>query len=100
MLVEPETILGRRPGRKKNLRGIDVLIQWKGLPPLETTWEPLELISQKFPSFHLEDKVNLAGRGNDRAPILLTYRKRTKSGDICKGEEGISSERKDHVGPM
>ncbi|XP_073221507.1 uncharacterized protein [Cicer arietinum] len=33
-----------------------VLILWKDLPNFEATWEPIETIMEKFPSFHLEDK--------------------------------------------
>ncbi|KAL2461319.1 Uncharacterized protein Adt_44739 [Abeliophyllum distichum] len=37
MLVELEAVLGSCPGTGRNIQGIDVLIQWKGLPPLEST---------------------------------------------------------------
>ncbi|KAL2465356.1 Ribonuclease H-like domain containing protein [Abeliophyllum distichum] len=94
MVVEPEAVLGSRPGTGKNLRGTDVLIQWKWLHSLEATWEPFELINQQFPSFHHEDKVSLAERGNDTLPILKTYRRRNQTGGTNKGREGISK----HVG--
>ncbi|KAL2505897.1 Chromo domain-containing protein [Abeliophyllum distichum] len=83
--AEPEAVLGIRPGVGENLRGIDVLIQWKGLPPLEATWEPYDAINQQFPFFHLEDKVNLEGRGIDRPQITATYRKRTREARGSKG---------------
>jgi len=38
--VHPEFLLGVRPDWGKNLRSLEVLIQWKGLPPLEATREP------------------------------------------------------------
>ena len=53
MLVEPNAMLGVRLGTGNNLHGLDVLIQWKGLSPLEATWEPYSLIQQQFPTFHL-----------------------------------------------
>lgn len=39
----------------------EVLIQWQDLPEFEATWEPVEVIKEQFPSFHLEDKVYLLG---------------------------------------
>ncbi|XP_022894110.1 uncharacterized protein LOC111408597 [Olea europaea var. sylvestris] len=75
MLAEPETLLGMRPGLGSNIRGLDVLIQWKGLPPLEATWESYDMIKQQFLSFHLEDKVKLMGGGNDRPSIHTTYQR-------------------------
>ena len=43
--------------------GTKVLIQWKGLPPFEATWESTEMIQRQCPAFHLEDKVTLTPRG-------------------------------------
>lgn len=40
LLVEPEAVLGVQSGTGSNRQGREVLIQWKGLPPLEATWEP------------------------------------------------------------
>jgi len=57
--VEPEFLLGVRLGTGKKLRSLDVLIQWKGLPPLEASWEPYHQILHQFLEFHLEDKVSL-----------------------------------------
>ncbi|KAL2518504.1 Ribonuclease H-like domain containing protein [Abeliophyllum distichum] len=72
MMVEPEAVLGVRPGSRNNTHGIDVLIQWKWLPPLEATWEPFNLLKQQFPDFHLEDKVSLVGGSDDKPPIQMT----------------------------
>jgi len=52
MVVEPSVVLGVRSGDGRNMRGAEVLIQWKGLPPLEATWEPYSAIQQQFPFFH------------------------------------------------
>ena len=60
--------------------GNEVIVQWKGLPLFEATWEPTELIEKQFPAFHLKDKVNLALGGNDRPPIRFTYSRRGELG--------------------
>ena len=64
----------------------DVLVQWKGLPQHEATWELYEELKQRFPDFHLEDKVNLE-ESNVRPPILYHYRRKgnkfVKGGDTC-----------------
>ena len=79
MLVEPEAVLGVQPGTCNNFRGLDVLIQWKGLPSLEATWEPYNLIQQQFPTFHLKDKVKVGEGSNDRPPVQQTYQRRLRS---------------------
>jgi hypothetical protein len=36
-----------------------VLIHWKGLSPAEATWEFIDEVQLRFPTFNLEDKVTL-----------------------------------------
>ncbi|GJV43000.1 putative mitochondrial protein, partial [Tanacetum coccineum] len=43
-------------------------IHWKNLPGYEATWEPINIIHEQFPEFHLEDKVILLTGGNDTNP--------------------------------
>ncbi|KAL2506034.1 Ribonuclease H-like domain containing protein [Abeliophyllum distichum] len=87
MMVELEVVLGVRPGSGNNIRGIDVLIQWKWLPPLEATWEPFNLLKLQFPDFHLEDKVSFLGGSNDRPAIQNTYKRRGKG---ARAEKAIN----------
>lgn len=94
MLVEPEALLGIRPRVGSNIKGLDVLIQWKGLLPLEATWESYEMMRQQFPLFHLEDKVNLMGGCNDRTDILLTYQRHNK---MNLGSKGINQGEEKHM---
>jgi hypothetical protein len=42
-----------------------VLIQWEGLFPEDSTWESYQDILLTYPAFHLEDKVTLEHQGND-----------------------------------
>lgn len=90
MIVEPQAVLGVRPGKGSNIRGIEVLIQWRGLPPLEATWEPYELLKHQFLEFHLEDKVSFVGGSNDRPPIQIKYqRRKSKAGAEKEGQESL-----------
>ena len=79
MVVEPEAVLGIRPGTGKHHGESEVLIQWKGLPPLEATWEVFSLLQRQFPSFHLEDKVTVLGGSNDRPPVQRMYQRRPRN---------------------
>ena len=57
----------------KDLGANDWLVKWKGLPETEATWETVYQMNQQFPTFHLEDKVNLKPRGIVRPPIIHIY---------------------------
>ncbi|KAL0548958.1 hypothetical protein IC582_013436 [Cucumis melo] len=56
----------------------EVMIRWDGLSIHETTWESYVDIADKYPDFHLEDKVSLEGRNNVRPPILFRYSRKNK----------------------
>jgi len=71
--VGPEHLLDVRRTSQGDL---EVLIQWKDLPPSNNSWELAECISREFPEFHLEDKVKLHRGGNDRYSIV--YKRRAK----------------------
>ncbi|KAL0544392.1 hypothetical protein IC582_019507 [Cucumis melo] len=72
----PENVLGIR--WNKVLGANEWLIKWQGLPESEATWESVYQMNQQFPSFHLEDKVNVEPRGIVRPPILHTYKRRDR----------------------
>ena len=42
--------------------GSKVLIFWEHSSPIDATWEAFSVVKDKFPYFHLEDKVALWGR--------------------------------------
>ena len=52
-----------------------MLVQWKGLPEFECTWESARMIHQRFPEFQLEDKLKLLAGKDGRTPII-TYQRR------------------------
>lgn len=62
-VVEPDQVLGVRKVGSKQQPKMEVLIQLKGLPKDEASWESASSIQQQFPNFHLEDKVILETRG-------------------------------------
>ena len=46
------------------------------MPASEATWESGYQMNQQFPTFHLEDKVNLEPRGTVRPPIIHKCKRR------------------------
>lgn len=56
-------MLGVRNAKGGKSALVDVLIKWKHLPTFEATWEEFQALDQRFPSFHLEDKVSLWTEG-------------------------------------
>ena len=90
LLVEPWEVRGIRPSLQSGRAGTEVLIHWKDLPDFDDSWEPFEVIQQQFPSFNLEDKVQLWAAGNVRPPIQITYVRRGKQEARSKqcGQQG------------
>lgn len=97
LIVEPEElqVVRNRADATK-----EVLIKWKNLPLFEATWEEANLISTRFPNFHLEDKVCLLGGSDvmDRTtkPLIhLVYnrtgRDKKRQQQPCKSQKATSS---------
>ncbi|RVW36298.1 hypothetical protein CK203_106818 [Vitis vinifera] len=57
-LVEFDQVLHIRQSPNNNPPVIEVLIQWKELPRFEASWESADTIKERFPNFHLKDKVS------------------------------------------
>ena len=76
------------PLQIKDIRGSEpeqlVLVQWKGLPDYESTWELACLIHQRFPEFQLEEKLKLLAGRDGKTPVLTYYRR--KHNRLNKGE--------------
>ena len=68
-------------------RKIEVLIKWKDMPSYENSWEEADSIANQFPSFHLEDKVELLGEGNERTPFLEKTHTRQPRTEHTKGRD-------------
>ncbi|KAA0050169.1 Ty3/gypsy retrotransposon protein [Cucumis melo var. makuwa] len=72
---DPEEVIEYR---KTGAEQWEVLVCWKGLPKYEASWESYEEMKEKFPTLHLEDKVNLKGGSNVRPLIKQVYSRRKK----------------------
>lgn len=65
--------------------GIKEVVHWKDRPAFEESWESFDTIQHQFPSFNLEDKVQLWVAGNVRPSIQVAYvrrRKQAKEGAV------------------
>ncbi|MCI37736.1 hypothetical protein A2U01_0058962, partial [Trifolium medium] len=51
-IKEPEAILERKMVKRGNSDATKVLVQWKGEPPTQATWEFYYDLLKKFPNFH------------------------------------------------
>jgi hypothetical protein len=58
-LLQPQVIMDRRMVKRGTQAATQVLIHWKGLSPAEATWEFIDDVQLRFPTFNLEDKVTL-----------------------------------------
>ena len=58
-LLQPQVIMDRRMVKRGTQAATQVLIHWKGLSPTEATWEFIDDVQLRFPTFNLEDKVTL-----------------------------------------
>ncbi|PNY06838.1 retrotransposon-related protein [Trifolium pratense] len=53
-IKEPEAILERKMVKRGNSAATKVLVQWKGEPPTQATWEFYYDLLKKFPNFHFD----------------------------------------------
>lgn len=76
-------ILEKRTVLEKENPVVELLVQWEGLPPEETTWERMEKLVAAFPSTDLVDKVFSMREGDDR----LTFNKEEILQDVNRRVE-------------
>jgi len=58
-LLQPQVIMDRRMIKRGTQAATQVLIHWKGLSPAEATWEFIDKVQLRFPTFNLKDKLIL-----------------------------------------
>ena len=75
-VISPKSIVGTRYTSDSETPKLQVLVQWEGLLPKDTTWEDWE---QLQPNYHLEGKVILEGPGDDRNREDASIRPKRKS---------------------
>ena len=95
LVVQPELVLNVRHRPQGESLQLEVLLKWKGLPEFEATWEDVSLISERFPEFHLEDKVKVWEGGNVMSGVqphaLRTYQRKKQK--MQKGKEVIEQKK-------
>jgi len=79
-ILEPLAILAHKDDNTTSPPTPLVLVQWKGLPPEETSWEPLSAISDKL---HLEDKVPLPAGGIVRNTSIADTTNNSEAQENC-----------------
>ena len=60
-LLQPQAIMNRRMIKRGQQAATQLLIHWQGLSPAEATWEFMDEVKLRFPTFNLEDKVVIKG---------------------------------------
>jgi len=77
-----------RVTRARLARGVrQVLVEWQGEPPASATWEDLDDLRARFPSFQLEDELDFeAGRD---VMCGRTYARRGRARDVCRAAERV-----------
>ncbi|KAF7812228.1 retrotransposon gag domain, Retroviral aspartyl protease [Senna tora] len=75
-LLEPEKILKQHWGKESSVKVLDLLVQWKGRPIEEASWENYGQLPTQFPHFLIEDKSVFQGGSSDRP--LITYSRRPR----------------------
>jgi hypothetical protein len=68
--VKPRKVLAERSVRQGNKTVPQVQIEWEGLPPNCTSWEPLFSLVNKFPDCVAWGQANSSGGGNVTTPRL------------------------------
>jgi len=53
--------MDRRMIKRGQQAATQLLIHWQGLSPAEATWEFMDEVKLRFPTFNLEDKVVIKG---------------------------------------
>ena len=75
-VISPKSIVGTRYTSDSKTPKLQVLVQWEGLLPKDTTWEDWEQLQANY---HLEGKVFLEGPGDDRKHNDAVTRPKRKS---------------------
>ena len=61
-LLEPLVVLDSRVIMRNNREVVQLLVQWSGLHPEDSTWEDLDQFRTLYPTYNLEDKVVFQGQ--------------------------------------
>lgn len=100
VISRPTKMVGRRRVMRDGVAVEEVLVQWDDDAGSVPSWEPLEVISRRFPTLTLEDKSVVNGGGVDTVPVSSTPEKVTQrekrgegmSYDTNEREQGMHGE--------
>ncbi|XP_077219675.1 uncharacterized protein LOC143853852 [Tasmannia lanceolata] len=67
-LISPLAVLSTRTVLRDDFPVKQVLVQWRGLLPEDTSWKDETVFQQDYPHLDLEDKVSFQEGGNDINP--------------------------------
>ncbi|MCH96424.1 hypothetical protein A2U01_0017410, partial [Trifolium medium] len=62
-ILQPMTVLKNRDIMRNDQIIPQVLIKWEGLSNTDATWEDVKDMAENYPTFNLEDKVDVEGEG-------------------------------------
>lgn len=65
LLVDAKVLRGVRPHSNPTYPTVEILIEWKNMPECEASWEPFMVVKEKFPTFHLSNKMSLQPMGRE-----------------------------------
>ena len=85
VVIEPEKVLETHHTADGVL---EVLIQWVGLPQLESSWVLGWELPNQFPTIQLEDKLRFIGYGSDTLQRIYFHKKK-HNGEEKKGQVEI-----------
>lgn len=87
--MQPIEVIANRTILRGTTQVKQVLVQWENGIQDDATWEDIEDIKANYPSFNLEDKVDVKGEGNVMGG--KTRAQQEPNDDVPCDEEGMNN---------
>lgn len=89
-IIQPSEVLQARTILKGNQEIHQVLVQWDQHTTSEATWEDVDDLQKKFPSYNLEDKVVFNGDGIAMRPNVRSLIETSgESANLLEGPQNM-----------